>query len=237
MTANRIWIVAAALGIVGIVALGWLLGISPKLAEADAAVASQVSVDQQNADQEAVLVVLRDQYEHLDDLKKQVKDLRLEVPDRPEVEGFIEYATGVAASSGVVISTISALEPTLYGGTPAEVAPPAEAPAADGEASSAPTGDAATPTTGGDASSIGTSDGESTPAGPAELFTVSITLAVQGSPEQVMAFSRLLQDGKRIFLPTQVTFTSGSQGVLGGTVAGYVFVLGSPMSAGPKPVG
>jgi hypothetical protein len=235
MTANRIWIFAAALGIVGIVALGWLLGISPKLAEADAAAASQVGVDQQNAEQEAALVVLRDQYEHLDDLKKQVTDLRKQIPDHPEVEGFIEYATGVAASSGVVISTITALEPTLYGGTPAEVAPPADAPATDGEASSATTGATATPTP-GDASSTGTSD-ESTPVGPAELFTVSITLAVEGSPEQVMAFSRLLQDGNRIFLPTQVTFTSGSQGVLGGTVAGYVFVLGSPMSAGPKPVG
>jgi Tfp pilus assembly protein PilO len=214
MNANRIWTFGAAVVILAIIILGWMLGISPKLAEADAASADQAAVEQQNAEQEAVLVVLREQFENIDQLKLKLKDLQGELPDAPQVESFIEYATGVATSAGVVISNIKAIEPVAYGVDPTAIQPvappPAETPPAEG-------GDAATTPV--------------TPppvvVQPAALYSIGISIEVQGSPEQVMAFSKLLQDGKRIFLPTGVTFDSGDQGLLGGTVTGYLFVLGS----------
>jgi Tfp pilus assembly protein PilO len=226
MSANRIWVFGAAVVILAIVVLGWMLGISPKLAEADAASGDREAVEQQNDQQEAVLVVLREQFENLDDLKRQLKELQGELPDAPKVESFIEYATGVADSSGVVISNIKADEPVAYGYDPAAPPPPAPAPSAT-----------PAPTDGATADGTGAAAVPTTPAPavvqPAALYSIGISIEVQGSPEQVMAFSKQLQDGKRIFLPTAVAFSSGSAGVMGGTVTGYLFVLGSPATGAP----
>jgi hypothetical protein len=220
MTENRIWTFGAAIVILGIIALGWLLGISPKLAEADAATEARVLVDQENAVHAAKLVVLREQFENLDELEEQLKELQKELPGEADVEGFIEYTVGVAAQAGVVLSTITALEAAPYGagslGEQTGEAPPAEPvdPPAEGAAtaSTPPTADTGTPDTTG-------------------LYSIGISVAVEGSPEQVMAFSRLLQENKRIFLATQVTFDSGAAGILGGTVSGHLFVLGAPQAA------
>lgn len=220
MTENRIWTFGAAVVILGIIGLGWLLGISPKLAEADAATEARVLVDQENAAHAAALVVLREQFENLDELEEQLGELQKELPGEADVEGFIEYTVGVAAQAGVVISTITGNEPASYGagslGEQSAEAPPAEPvdPPAEGAAtaSAPPSSDAGTQGTTG-------------------LYSIGISVSVEGSPEQVMAFSRLLQDNKRIFLATQVTFDSGGAGILGGTVSGHLFVLGPPQIA------
>jgi hypothetical protein len=217
MTENRIWTFGAAVVILAIIGLGWLLGISPKLAEADAATSARVLVDQQNEEHAARLVVLRDQFENLADIKRELSDLQKELPSHADVEGFIEYATGVATQAGVVISTITALEPAAYGTGDAVVEEPAEAPAE--EPAEAPAeGGTTTPAPDQGAPVAGAGSG---------LYSIGISVEVEGSPEQVMTFARLLQESKRIFLSTQVTFDSGGQGILGGTVTGHLFVLGS----------
>ena len=219
MTDNRIWTFGAAIVVLAIIALGWLLGISPKLAEADAATAARVLVDQQNAEHAAKLAVLREQFENLDELEEQLEELQKELPDEADIEGFIEYTVGVAAQAGVVITTISALEPAVYGsgttGDQPAAPPPAEPvePPAEGEE---------------DATTAAPPAVDPSAQRPAGLYSIGVSVAVEGSPEQVMAFSRLLQENRRIFLGTQVTFDSGGAGILGGTVSGHLFVLGSP---------
>lgn len=216
MTENRIWTLGAVLVILGIIGLGWLLGVSPKLAEAEAATEAKVLVDQQNEEHAATLVLLREQFEHLDELESELEGLREELPSEADVEGFIEYATGVAAQAGVVISTITALEPSVYGAGGAVVEAPAETP--DDDAADAPTEDGAV--------APSAPQPDTTAGARSALYSVGISVAVEGSPEQVMAFSKLLQENKRIFLSTQVTFDSGGAGILGGTVSGHLFVLG-----------
>ena len=49
MTGNRIWMIGTALAIVGIVLLGWFLGVAPKLAEARSANEQRTTVEAQNA--------------------------------------------------------------------------------------------------------------------------------------------------------------------------------------------
>jgi Tfp pilus assembly protein PilO len=129
MTSNRIWIIGAAVVIVGIAFLGWFLGIAPKLAEGDASGASLEAVETQNTAQEAVLVSLREQFERLDELKLELDDLRSELPDHPEVETFIEYINSAALETGVTVSSITAVEPMVYG-----IAAEAGAPAAPDDA-------------------------------------------------------------------------------------------------------
>ena len=80
----------------------------------------------------------------------------------------------------------------------------------------------------GEATTSATPPSDAGTQGTTGLYSIGISVAVEGSPEQVMAFSRLLQENKRIFLATQVTFDSGGAGILGGTVSGHLFVLGSP---------
>lgn len=223
MTKNRIWIAGAAIVILAIVGLGWMLGISPKLAEADAAAAVRENVESQNAVLEAANAVLREQFENLDELEAELEELQAELPDKPEVEAFIAYINEEALKAGVTITNIAMVEPSTYGTTEdGESAAPAEdaseAPPAEGESEApAPEGQAEA------ASSLST-----------WLFSVGLGVTVQGFPEQVMAFSKGLQNSERLFLNSGVVFTSGAVGELGGTVTGSLFVLKPPVVEGTE---
>lgn len=215
MTRTRIWIAGAVVIILTIAGLGWSLGVSPMLAEADAATEARTGVEAQNATLEAANAVLLEQFENIDELESELEKLREQLPDGPEVESFIDYINGAAAAAGVVVSTIEAVEPNTYGTGPdgLPIAPPGESttPPAEGEAAS-PLADG-----GAAAAQIGTL-----------FYSIGLRVTVQGSSDQVMAFSRGLQNGERLFFSKSVLFTSGSNGELGGTVAGHLFVLDSP---------
>ncbi len=118
MKANRLWGLGAVIAMVAIVALGWVLGVSPKLAEAEAAAAELANVEAQNAAQEAILVTLRAQFDDLNPLLEELQALRLQVPGAPLTEDFIDYIRTTAADAGVTISTITLLEPTAYAEEP-----------------------------------------------------------------------------------------------------------------------
>lgn len=196
MNDNRLWIIGAALAMVVVLVLGWVVGISPKLAEAAQAGIEQAGVDALNAKEEAVLVVLREQVANLDQLEEDLDELRAQIPGEALIEDFIDFAKASADASGVVITSVMSAQ------TDAAPAPPASAPGAP----AAPAADPAAPT------------------GP-ELFVVPVTVVVEGEPAAVLAFSRLLQEGERIFLAGRVDIASILAGAPGGTVTGYVFVL------------
>ncbi|HPM53090.1 MAG TPA: hypothetical protein PK282_12730, partial [Rhodoglobus sp.] len=59
---NRLWIFGAVLASIAIVVLGWVVGISPKLAEGDAAATQRQNVDSQNLAQEQANVLLKEQF-------------------------------------------------------------------------------------------------------------------------------------------------------------------------------
>jgi len=193
-----------------VVALGWVLGISPLLTQADLASSQAQAADSQNAAQQASLVKLKGQYDKLPELRAELEKLQLAVPETANLDDFLDQLQAIAQSTGVTITAFTAAEGTLYGG--GTTAPAAPAPTA----TPAPGGAAATPTTGATASASITD----------RLFSVPVTVAVQGTPEQVMAFTDASQKGIRFFLVTGDQFTGASSAAGGGgTLTGFVFVV------------
>ncbi len=224
MTGNRIWIFVAIVAIVAIVALGWILGVSPKLAEADVAVAQQQDVDAQNATQEAALVTLRKQFTNLKTIKAELTDLQTEIPSAPGLEAFLDALKALAETTGVTLVNIAVEEATSYGGAAVDgVAPaPAPAPAPDGVVV-----DGVPPAPdGANQSTLGPQPDANLAA---QLFTVGVSIKVEGLGSQVIEFARAVQEGKRLFLGNVVSFTSDD----GGTVSGYLFVVRSPRGTAP----
>jgi Tfp pilus assembly protein PilO len=225
MTGNRLWMIGVALAAVVVVALGWLVGISPMLDRGSAATAQLRTVDAQNAAQRAGLVSLRAQFDDLPALRAQLEAIQGVIPETADLDDFLDELEAQAQDAGVTISTFTATEGALYGAaigtTPAAAAPsaaPAAAPAA------APT-DASTPAA------------TKAPSGvEGKLFTIPITVAVKGQPSNVMEFTDSVQKTGRFFLVTSSTFTGASTpGTAGGTLTGFVFVVQNPLDGSVVP--
>lgn len=195
------------------VALGWVLGISPLLTQADLASSQAQAADSQNAAQQASLVKLKGQYDKLPELRAELEKLQLAVPETANLDDFLDQLQAIAQSTGVTITAFTAAEGTLYGGGTSATAPAAPAPTAT-----------ATPAPGG--ASATSPSGTTTSASITDrLFSVPVTVAVQGTPEQVMAFTDASQKGIRFFLVTSDQFTGASSAGGGGTLTGFVFVV------------
>ncbi len=212
MTGNRIWMFGVALAAVVIVALGWLFGISPTLAQAELATSQAQSADSQNAAQQIALVKLKSQYDKLPQLTADLTKLQLAVPATANLDDFLDQLQQLAQSAGVTITGFTAAEATLYGGGESAAAAPkpaaTTAPAPSGSAS-------ATPAATSPAASV-----------TGRLYSVPITITVKGSPDQVMAFTDASQKGTRLFLVTNDGFTGSRDNPQddGGTITGFVFV-------------
>jgi hypothetical protein len=205
------------------VALGWVLGISPLLTQADLASSQAQAADSQNAAQQASLVKLKGQYDKLPELNAELKKLQLAVPETANLDDFLDQLQAIAQSTGVSITTFTAAEGTLYGGgTAAAPAAPAPTPTA----TPAPGGASATSAASGTTASAGITN---------RLFSVPVTVAVKGTPEQVMAFTDASQKGIRFFLVTGDQFTGAASADGGtGTLTGFVFVVrDAPVTAVP----
>lgn len=191
MKGNRLWLLGAVAAIAAVVLLGWVLGISPKLAEASTAAAQQAAVDAQNVAQKAQLEVLREQYSNLDTLEADLEKLRLAVPDSPEVDQWIDSIQAAAVASGVVLRSVTAAEPGVYGVALDAGAPPAP--------------EGAIPPPGATA--------------PDNVVTIGVIVEVNGPPDAVIRFSRLAQLGTRIFVAPVFNYSpADSLGTLNGFI-------------------
>lgn len=129
MNGNRLIAIVLGLLTVAVFALGWLLGVAPKLAEAAASDSERQLVEVQNAASEAELVRLAEESDRLSELRKQLDKLAVSIPGEHGLEDFLDQLADAAAASGVVIDSV----------TTGEAAPPI-ATAVEGET----TADAAT---------------------------------------------------------------------------------------------
>lgn len=214
MTGNRMWMLGVTLAAVVVVALGWLFAISPTLAQADLASSQAESTKAQNTAQQIGLARLKAQYDKLPELSADLAKLQLAVPQTVNLDDFLDQLQQLAQSAGVTITTFTAAEATPYGG--------AEAAAA----SSTPSSSSSSAVTTADTSKTGS--GATVSAGvKSRLFSVPISIAVSGSPDQVMAFTDASQKGERFFLVTTDTFTGSRDHPEddGGTITGFVFVV------------
>lgn len=202
MTTTRWRTAGAAVVMVAIVALGWVLGIDPRLTEARVADDERATVTALNASYEAVLVKLKELDEDLPALSSELAVLRSALPADAEISTLLGQLNVLAADSGVVLTAITAGVPAPFAST--EVV--AEAPVATEEG-----------TEEADAAAVA-------PAGPENFVSVPISVTAAGAAPGVLDFVQRVQFGTRLFVVDGLTVIYEEDG---GTVTieGLVYVL------------
>ena len=241
MDKSRLWTLGAAVVIVAVVLLGYVLGVMPRLTEASAAREARVAVEAQNAAHEAELVELQKKFAGISALRLQAEELRTAVPAEADVDALIGQLDEIAAGSQVTITAITVTDALPY--APAVPEAPAVLPST-GEAAAAP--DAAVPDATVPGAVVPGAEGAAAAASPlltaANFVTVPITVTVDGDYEQVLDFIGGLQSGERLVLVTGFTTTEDAEApaaiadlgadaaapIIGGvtaTITAYVYVV------------
>lgn len=209
MSTTKWWVAGAALVMVVIVALGWVLGVEPRLSEARAADAERSTVVALNATYEEVLVKLKALDEDLPALISQLDSLRSALPADAQISTLLGQLNALAAESGVVLTAITAGVPAPF--ESAEVA--AEVPVAAEEVAAEE--GAVEP----DAAAVAPA-----PAGPENLVSVPISVTAAGAAPGVLDFVQRVQFGTRLFVVDGLTVIyEEDSGTV--TIEGLVYVL------------
>jgi Tfp pilus assembly protein PilO len=225
MTSNRLWAIGVIFGIVVIVVLGWVIGISPALTQASEAATQTQSVSSQNSAMRATTAKLQAEFATLPAIDAKLKALQTEFPDSADLDGFLSQLQDLAQSTGVTISTFTASEAAPYGGAAAVPAAAASKPAASPGASPSPS-PSPTPSAGASAPAAAPVGKQPSASLVQRLFTIPVVIGITGSTQQIMAFTNASQLNDRFFLATDVTLVKGtSSGPSSGTLTGSVFVV------------
>jgi Tfp pilus assembly protein PilO len=248
------WIGATAFASVALAGGAWLLAISPQIAEGAELREQTESVDNQNDILELAIAKLAAEFEHLDEYKTELAELRLQIPTEARLSAYLRELDAIAAAHAVVVTNLAPAMPQAF--VSAVVPAPAPAPTETAEegteeeaTAEAPT-DEATPTT------------PAVPAGPVAppgFVAIPVTITVVGTYDNTVAFLSSLQTGtQRLFLLTGITGTSQQPAEASGgrpelalgdqelQLTGFLYTLPDPLgvltpvpdpSATPTPTG
>lgn len=175
MRSNRLWGIGTAIVIVAVLALGWVLGVSPKLNELAGVTASLDAVNAQNQQHQLELAALEAQFENIDELRDELADLQAAVPSDVGLPDFIRQLNTLAAATGVAIDSISTSDPGAY-----------SVPAVPGTTVDAE----------GNVVAL--------PAAPANLVTINTVIKIKGTPSAILLFVKGLQSGDRLFFISEL---------------------------------
>ncbi|MGX5682072.1 hypothetical protein [Schumannella luteola] len=208
MKGNRLWLLGSVAAIVAILVVGWLLGISPRLAEASAAANEQINVDALNSVQTGEIATLRDQQENFEELEDEVDKLRAGIPESALTDTFSQAIADSAAASGATITKVAFAEPGAWG----VATGPADAPVSESEPGT---------------------ESPPIPTAAEGVYTIAVTVELQGEAAAVLSVARQLQTGPRLFVVSGLSFDANQQNT--GVITGYLFVIRDPALAPPTP--
>lgn len=217
---NRIIAFAAVLVSGAIVALGWFLGVQPRLADASAAEVERSNVAATNAGLELQLAQLKEEYEQIDELRADVAELRASIPADADYSGFVAELNGLAGATGAGVTRLSIGDASWYANDlaqqpPAEesTAPPAGTASADG---------AAVPETSAEAPVQVPID--SSLVNGSNFVAIPVTIELAADYDQAAALMGALQKDKRLFLVTGFAYG----GAASPRIDGLLYVLLTP---------
>jgi len=176
---TRIWTFATVIIMIAVVALGWFLGISPKLADAARFEAERQSVQAQNDLARAVIAQLQADFENLDELLLELADLREEFPTDAQYDVAVEELLTSLLTVGLGLQNIAINEPAPTTAVVLEE-------------------DAPPPVTEVDGDGI-------LPAG--SLLRVPVGVTVTGPLSSILAYIDALQKSPRFSIVTQGDYT------------------------------
>jgi hypothetical protein len=212
MVVPRMRLILAVVLSVGIVVLGWMLGVAPQLETVSVARADRAVVEVQNDAHRARLVELQAQFARIDETRAELVALQKQMPTGNQLPDFVDELTAMAHAHSIDVVQYTAEEPLSPLELQAAIAPaPAEpAPA---------TVTAAAPET------------------PHNLFAIPVSLSLRGTDTNVRAMLADLQAAARLFFVTSATIAAepvdsgpdASADASLSEVRGYVYVV--PLSA------
>jgi hypothetical protein len=197
-----------------LVALGWILGIEPRLTEARAADEERAGVETLNTTYEQTLVTLKELDADLPALTEQLDELEAALPPDAQVSTLLGQLNALADESGVELTSITAGVPEKFGAAAAAAAllAPAEIPA---------------PAEEGEAPAPVTAEPEPVAPTPENFVLVPVSVEFTGDPGGLLAFVEKVQYGTRLFLveALDITYDGGGGKV---KIDGFVYVLTDP---------
>lgn len=210
----RVWSFATVILIIVVVALGWFLGIAPKLAEAARFDSERLAVQGQNEVTRAVIAQLEADFERIDELRAELALLRAEFPNQAEYDDAVqEFITSILAED-LVLQNLQINEPSPS--TAAVLGPDENAPE---------------PEINGDGL---------LPAG--SLLLVSVSITVFGPLDDTLAFVDALQQSPRFGVVPGLTFSNDGGGGGQTTITLNIYVISGddlvdvpPVEPSPKP--
>jgi Tfp pilus assembly protein PilO len=231
---NKLSLVIALVVTVAVLAGGWFLGVQPLLAQSADNDRQQESIDSANDANQAELVRLAKAAGDLGATKAELAALRASIPSTVDTTPFLKALDAHASAAGVVITTITIgdaqpyVGPTVADGSGS--APAAATPAPSAAATPAPSA-AATPAV--PTAPVPVTDSAITGTN----FTVMpVTVAIAGSYDQALAFTKAVQGGDRLFLVNRIAATDADESAPPMTsqawsLSGFVYVLAEPSDA------
>jgi hypothetical protein len=123
MNANRIFGLVTVLIVGAVLVLGWMLGVSPLLAQAAAADEQRVGVEQTNLAETAKLTQMKAQFDRLDEIEVELAKLRISMPAEVDFDFTYGLLSNYQSGTGATVNSIQTGEALPYGAaTGAEVA-------------------------------------------------------------------------------------------------------------------
>lgn len=214
MNRNRLWVIGVASAMIGIVVVGWLLGISPQLAAVDSTNRNRTIIINQNRVSELTLARLKQDYIGIDTLKTRIASLQVAVPASAQLSTFVTELNLLAARHKVTVKAISISDAQPY------TTPPVP------------------PTSSNSSKTVILTNPKITPT---NFVVIPIQISITGVFGEVLDFVHEVQVGPRLFLvatlssKTSTTSTSGVASVkkttkvgpttVDSTIGGFVYVL------------
>ncbi len=181
----RVWSFATVLLIIVVVALGWFLGISPKLAEAARFESERLAVQGQNELTRAVIAQLEADFANIEELREELALLRAEFPTQAEYDDAVEEFITAILGTGLTLQNLQINEPSPT--TAAVLGPDEQVPEPEID------GDGILPT--------------------GSLLLVNTSITVFGSLDATLAFINQIQRSPRFgIVPTWTFNAAGGEG-------------------------
>lgn len=182
---TRIWSFATAIIIIIVIALGWFLGISPKLADAARFNTDRQSVVAQNELARATLAQLQADFEQIDTLLLELEELRAEFPTDAAYDDAVEELLTTMLSAGLSLENVALTEPAPTSAGVLENGDEPPAPEVDG-------------------------DGV-LPAG--SLLRISVSVTVSGELPRILSYIQNLQESARFAIVSTGNYGQRAAGV------------------------
>ena len=117
MTGTRIWALGTTVVIIAVLALGYLLGVSPMMTRLSAAEQELATTEANNQAQLGTLQIMKAQYEDLAALEDELEVLRISVPGAIDTDFVYSLLASYQNGTGTNVTAITTGEAQPYGMT------------------------------------------------------------------------------------------------------------------------